>query len=327
MERPDREYIGRGHYRRGAFREGHQHLEGFCAAAQGIPRIAHEPIWEVETLGRSAFQKCRASLAKVADPAAFDEDTADEGDLAVAEPHQMIHEAFHAGPVVYADDRDTGHRSLPPQPDDRDVGVSQVLHEARLIAGVSEQEDGVTMACLEDGAQGNSLVRATVGVTQYDVVATSIGLRGDGVDGTREEWVRDLADNHAQKHGASAAQTACQWVRAIAHLASHFQDPLASRRVDRDGIGRPGEDPRDGALGNAAGSRNVLHGRHACGTCRRSGTPDKSVLRPRPGALGWDDVGRLDLPLGDVSAGRSSSTSWALGCHRSRVTPLAESLQ
>ena len=67
--------------------------------------------------------------------------------------------------------RDPSHRATTGTCD-----VAQVLDDARLVAHVAQQDDGVAVARLEDGPQRDRLVGAGVGGAQDHVVAAPASL-------------------------------------------------------------------------------------------------------------------------------------------------------
>ena len=136
---------------------------------------------------------------------------------------------------------------------------SQVVEQAWLVLHVAEHHDRVAVARLEDGRQGQTLVHATVGMTQDDVVAAGHRLDRERLDRRREERVAEVADDRADEHRRGAAQTASQRVRPIAELLGRPIDAFARLGSDRDAGRRVVEDPRHGALRDLGDGRDVAH--------------------------------------------------------------------
>ena len=109
--------------------------------------------------------------------------------------------------------------------------AAELFDESRLVAHVAQHEDGVDVACLEDRAQQDRLVRTAVGVAEHDVVTMCRGRRGHGLHRAAEEGVDDVADDDPEEHRARAAQTAREWVRTVAEAARGRRGPaLGSAR-------------------------------------------------------------------------------------------------
>ena len=73
----------------------------------------------------------------------------------------------------------TGHRR-----------IAQVVEQARLVLHVAEHHDGVGVAGLEDGGQGDPLVHPAVRVAEDDVVAARHRLDRERLDRRRRRTGR-----------------------------------------------------------------------------------------------------------------------------------------
>ena len=166
----------------------------------------------------------------------------------MAESHEMIDHGRDAAAVVDADGGDAALARAMPQGYHRDAGVLQVLDEIGPVAQVAQEEEGVTVARLQDGPQGFGLVGAAMSVTEYDVVATPVGLQRGGFDGAGEEGIGDIAHDDAEQHGRRTTQAARQGVGSVAQSPRGLHDPLTGGLGDRHCGRRAAQDTRDGRL-------------------------------------------------------------------------------
>ena len=217
----------------------------------------------------------------------------------------MGHGRRDTAPVVHADTGDQVDLRALPQGDDRHVRVAQVVKQTRLVAHVAQQEDRVALACLEHGRQGVRLGGLRVRVAQDDVVATRPGLGRDGLDGPREERVRDVADDGAEQHHRRPAQGPGQRIGPVAHRSGGGQDTLAGRSGDRHGQRGIVDDPRHGAPRHAGRDRDVSH-RHRPAADRLS-LGSGLQRRPRRRVVAWP-CGRL--PSRHRYSNRRRSRAW-----------------
>ena len=190
-----------------------------------------------------------------------EEPTADEGDPSMAQTAEMLDGDPRAETVVDLDARDQVEARPLPHRDDRDMGVAKVGEEARLIPHVAEQDDAVALARLEDGGQLEGLGRPGVREAEHDVVAARPSRARDGLDGSREERVGDVADDRPEEHRRRPAQRPCQRVRPVFEVARGSQDALTGLLCDRHGDRGVVQDPRDGAARDPGRDRDVLHRR------------------------------------------------------------------
>jgi hypothetical protein len=133
--------------------------------------------------------------------------------------------------------------------------------QTRLVLDVAEQDDGVAMPRLEDGRQGERLVRAAVRVAKHHVVATRHRLDRQRLDRASEEGVGDVPHDGAEEHRRRPAQPAGQRVGPVPQAAGSERDALARFGRDRDPRRRVVEHPRHCALRDARLAGDVAHRR------------------------------------------------------------------
>ena len=213
---------------------------------------------------------------------------------------RVLQAGVHAGVVVDLDGRELERAGALPERDDRHDRVAQVVEQARLIGHVAEQHDRIAVARLEHRGQRERLFKPAVGVAEHDVVPAAHRLDGKSLDGVREEGVAEVADDGPQQHRRGAAQSAGEGVRPIPEPSCRQDDALS--RLCRDGDARRDvvEHPRDRALRDAGGGRDVAHRRD----------------RHDPTTIGTARVGRLGRGIGRALSGllRSHARSLAPGC-------------
>ena len=74
-----------------------------------------------------------------------------------------------------------------PGGDDRDRRIAQVVEQARLVLHVAEHHDGIGVARLEDGGEGDPLVHPAMRMAEDDVVAAGHRLDRERLDDAGEE--------------------------------------------------------------------------------------------------------------------------------------------
>ena len=193
VQHADGEHIRRRHDSGRRLAEVHELVERLDAAGEVIGGV-------LDVLGpqRQAVLPQRGlvgllALGDVAQPLG-----AGEGDVAVPQADEVVHDGTDAGPVVHAHGGDAAFARAMPQGHDRDPGALEVADEAGPVAQVTQEEKGVTMPRLKDAPQGDGFVGTLVGVPQHDVVAPPVGLQRGSLDGAGEEGVSDVPDDDAQ---------------------------------------------------------------------------------------------------------------------------------
>lgn len=137
--------------------------------------------------------------------------------------------------------------------------VGEVGQQPGLVLHVAQQDDGVAMSRLEDGRQRQRLVGPAAGVAEHEVIALPDGRLGQGRDRAGEEWIRDVADDRAEKHRRGPAKASGEWIRSVAELARREGHALPCLGRDRHARRNVIEHARDGALGDAGCERDVAH--------------------------------------------------------------------
>ena len=143
----------------------------------------------------------------------------------MAKPGEVVQPGPDAQAVVDVHRRDIKRARALPECDHRDDRILQVFEQPRLVLHVAQQDDRVAMTGLEDHGQRDRFVGASMGVTEHDVVAVGHRLDRERLDRTREERVRDVADDGTEQHRGGAAQSAGERVRPISELASGKDHP------------------------------------------------------------------------------------------------------
>ena len=176
-------------------------------------------------------------------PVVAGQPSADERDPFVAELDQVLEAGDDPRPLVDVDGRELERTGALPGGHDRDARIAQVLEEAGLVLHVAEHHDGIGVARLEDGGQGDPLVHPAMRVAEHDVVAAGHRLDRKRLDGAGEERIAEVPDDRADEHGRRATQASRVWVRPVPQLSSRDHDPLARLGGDLDLGRRVVQDP------------------------------------------------------------------------------------
>ena len=308
MQDADRQGVGGGHDRRRRAIESQQCAERLLASGRRVGDLTDVAIVQpAEALAHVPLE-CGAPLADVAKGTA-----AHEGDSFMAKPGEVIQPGPDAQAVVDVHRRDIKRARALPECDHRNDQILQVFEQPRLVLHVAQQDDRVAMAGLEDHGQRDRLVGASMGVTEHDVVAVGHRLDRERLDRTREERVRDVADDGTEQHRGGAAQPAGERVRPISELASGKDHPFPGRLRDRDAGRCVVQDARDRALRDLGHRGDVTHARHAAGWYA---APRGPGLRGRAAVIGCH--GR------SVAAGAAAMRSVGPpGCRGARLSTIA----
>ena len=82
-------------------------------------------------------------------------------------PGEVIEGVANTGAVVDGDGVEPLDARAVPHRHDRHLALAEVVDQHRLFAEISEEQDRVALARLEDGCQGERLVGARAGMPQH----------------------------------------------------------------------------------------------------------------------------------------------------------------